>query len=227
MKIIVAQTALDAAVAAANWTARRVLSSVRLRGVCRIAVSGGSTPAPMFDALAAMDLPWQCVQLFQVDERVAPDGDPDRNATQLTDHLLRHVEIRRGNVHLMGVGARSLDAAAARYSEVLGTAPLDVVHLGLGDDGHTASWPPDDSVIDSPNAVAISGEYRGRMRMTLTPQVVNGARARLVLAAGESKVVPLVGWLVQRRSDLPIARVRRSGTTLVLDKAAASGLAPS
>lgn len=181
----------------------------------------------MFDALAAMDLPWQCVQLFQVDERVAPDGDPDRNATQLTDHLLRHVEIRRGNVHLMGVGARSLDAAAARYSEVLGTAPLDVVHLGLGDDGHTASWPPDDSVIDSPNAVAISGEYRGRMRMTLTPQVVNGARARLVLAAGESKVVPLVGWLVQRRSDLPIARVRRSGTTLVLDKAAASGLAPS
>ncbi len=223
MKIIVGETAPDAALAAAQWMARRVKSAVRLRGMCRIAVSGGSTPALMFDSLAAMELPWQQVELFQVDERVAPDGDPDRNAAQLDTHLLRHVEIRRGNVHLMDVGAASLERAAANYAEWLGPTVLDIVHLGLGDDGHTASWPPGDPVINSAQSVAVSGEYRGRVRMTLTPLVVNAARARLVLAVGDAKVAPLARWLHQG-DDLPIAHVRRTGTTLVLDSAAASAL---
>ncbi len=223
MKIIVAATPGEAAVQSATWMARRLRSAVRLRGSCRIAVSGGGTPALMFDALALMDLPWQHVHLFQVDERVAPDGDPDRNATQLTDHLLRHVTIRRSNVHLMAVTTKSLGNAASRYASALGETPLDVVHLGLGDDGHTASWPPGDDVIDNPDPVAISGEYRGRIRMTLTPRVVNAARSRLMLVSGEAKSGPLAAWVLDH-AELPVERVRRTGTTVVVDAAAAAQL---
>lgn len=177
----------------------------------------------MFDALTQMDLPWEHVHLFQVDERVAPDGDPERNATQLTDHLLRHVTIRTTNVHLMPVTAKSLVRAASRYAATLGDAPLDIVHLGLGDDGHTASWAPGDAVIDSPQPVAISSEYRGRTRMTITPGVVNGARSRLMLVSGAAKAAPVAAWVCDH-ADLPVQRVRRSGTMLVLDAAAAAQL---
>jgi len=178
----------------------------------------------MFDALAGMELPWNRVQLFQVDERVAPDDDPDRNATQLAHHLLRHVAIRRSDVHLMGVTAKSLQQAARRYAATLGNDPLDIVHLGIGEDGHTASWPPGDAIVDSASAVAICDEFNGRVRMTLTPRVVNAARARLIFVTGNEKASPVANWIVQR-ANLPIAHVRRTGTTLVLDAAAASQLA--
>ena len=89
MQIIVAADPQHAASLAARWIARRIRSAVRLRGVARVAVSGGSTPSLMFDALVAMGLAWEHVDLFQVDERVAPDGDPDRNTEQLDRHLLR------------------------------------------------------------------------------------------------------------------------------------------
>ncbi|CAB4870461.1 unannotated protein [freshwater metagenome] len=228
VQLVVAPTAEQAAITAAAWIMRRVSSAVRLRGTCRIAVSGGSTPVLMFDALAQMPVPWERVQLFQVDERVAPDGDPDRNATQLTDHLIRHVTIRPGSVHLMPVTAAALPSAAARYARVIGQAPLDIVHLGLGDDGHTASWPPGDPVIDALGAVAISGEYNARVRMTLTPGIVNAARSRLLLITGASKSTPLAAWLngpPDTRAGLPVSRVRRVGTTVVADTAAASRLA--
>ena len=170
-----------------------------------------------------MDLPWGEVHLFQVDERVAPDGDPDRNAVQLRTHLIDRVPLRAANVHLMPVTAKSLGRAAASYGARISTTPLDIVHLGIGDDGHTASWPPGDPVIDAPGAVAVSDTFNGRVRMTLTPAVVNGARARMLLAVGAGKATPLAGWLLHR-ADLPVQRVRRSGTTLILDGAAAGGL---
>lgn len=223
MQIIVGPTPQEAAELAAGWIARRVRSAVRLRGTCRIAVSGGGTPAIMFEALATMDLPWKEVHLYQVDERVAPDGDPDRNATQLTEHLIRRVEIPKGNVHLMPVTAKSLRRAASTYSSKIGETALDIVHLGIGDDGHTASWPPGDPVIDILAPVAITGTYNGRVRMTLTPPVVNSARARMLLSVGVAKSGPLAGWLLHR-ADLPVERVRRTSTTLILDEAAASQL---
>ncbi len=225
MQIIVGSTSEATALLAAGWVARRVRSAVRLRGSCRIALSGGGTPALMFDALATMELPWAQIHLYQVDERCAPDGDPDRNATQLAEHLIRHVRIPKRNIHLMPVTAALLKRAAATYAADIAGRPLDIVHLGIGDDGHTASWPPGDPVIDYPAAVAVSDLYNGRVRMTVTPSVVNAARARMVLAVGASKAGPLAGWIFHR-TDLPISRVRRTATTLVLDQAAVSLLRP-
>ena len=198
---------------------------MRRRSICRIGVSGGGTPALMFDDLAAMDLPWSSVHVFQVDERVAPDGDPDRNAAQLALHLTDRVPIRTANVHLMPVTAKSLTRASASYAATIGEAPLDIVHLGIGDDGHTASWPPGDPVIDAAGSVAVSGMFNGRIRMTMTPAVINGARARMMLVVGAAKADPLAGWL-QRGEALPVARVRRTDTTLFLDAPAASRLTP-
>ena len=223
MDIIVGPTPHDTAELAARWMARRIRSAVRLRDLCRVAVSGGGTPALMLDAMATMDLPWKRVHLYQVDERVAPDGDVDRNATQLIEHLIERIEIPRRNVHLMPVTAVSLKRACTSYATALGDSPLDIVHLGIGDDGHTASWPPGDPVIEVTAPVAMSDLYNGRIRMTLTPGVVNAARARMMLSVGVTKSGPLADWMLHR-ADLPVQRVRRTGTTLILDQAAASQL---
>jgi 6-phosphogluconolactonase/glucosamine-6-phosphate isomerase/deaminase len=182
-----------------------------------MAVSGGSTPALMFADLAGMEVPWEAVEIWQVDERVAPDDDPARNA-----HLLSALPVAKRRVHLMGVTGRDLRAAAWRYAAGL-PERFDVVHLGMGDDGHTASWPPDDPVIDSTERVAMSGLYNDFVRMTLTPAVVNGARHRLVLAPGAAKATPMRRWLLEDRS-LPIQRVRRTNTVVVIDEAAAAQL---
>ena len=142
------------------------------RGSATLAVSGGSTAPPMLAALATADLPWDRIGVWQVDERVAPDGHPDRNANHLDDFPGRH--------HLMPVTAADLDRACRRYAAGL-PARFDVVDLGMGADGHTASWPPGDPVIDSERPVDLSDEYQGRVRMTLTPAVVNAAAGRVVL----------------------------------------------
>ncbi len=161
-----------------------------------------------------MRLDWRNVHVWQIDERVAPDGDPSRNLG-----LLAILPIPAEHVHAMPVSNSDLRAAAAEYGASL-PARFDVVHLGLGDDGHTASWPPGDPVIDSASPVALSEPYNGYVRMTLTPSVVNAARTRVVVLAGEAKAVPLLGWMLER--DLPISRVRRPGTTVFADEAACS-----
>jgi 6-phosphogluconolactonase len=225
VELRVADDAAGAACLAAAFVARRLREAVRRRGVASIAVSGGSTPAAMFDALVAEDVPWAAVTVVQVDERIAPDGDPARNAAQLRAHLvdpLARRERRSGpTVHWMPVTVRDLRGGARRYAAVLDAlAPLDVVHLGLGDDGHTASWPPGDPVVDSTRSVELCGVFNGFARMTLTPGPVNAARCRMVLATGSSKA-PVVQRFAARDPALPIDRVRRRGTVLVLDRAAA------
>ena len=217
MDIHVAPDAPQAATDAAEWVARQLRNAVRRRGVATIAVSGGGTPALMFADLARLDVPWAGVNVWQVDERVAPDDDPARNA-----HLLAVLPLPKSRVHLMAVTARDQRAAARRYAAGLPDR-FDIVHLGMGDDGHTASWPPADPVIDSDEHVAMSGLYNGFVRMTLTPVVVNGARHRLVLAPGAAKAAPMRRWLLEDRS-LPIQRVRRANTVVVIDEVAASQL---
>jgi 6-phosphogluconolactonase len=207
----------DAAAWAATSIARRLAGAVRRRGSAALAVSGGSSAPVLLTALAAVDLPWDRVEVWQVDERVAPDGHPDRNANQLAAFPGRH--------HLMPVTARDLRRAAARYAAAL-PERLDVIHLGMGPDGHTASWPPGDPVVDSTKAVDLCGEFNGRVRMTLTPPAVNAARGRVVVITGAEKAPAVAAWLKHHPlgARLPISEVARSGTVVVLDSAAAAQL---
>jgi 6-phosphogluconolactonase/glucosamine-6-phosphate isomerase/deaminase len=197
---------------AAAWIARRADDARRRRGRFTLALSGGSTAPAMISALFQLPIAWDSVTVWQVDERIAPDGDPGRNAGQLRDMPCR--------VLLMPVTARDLDRAAEEYAGGL-PDQFDVVHLGLGDDGHTASWPPGNlGVLSSPRAVDVTPEFNGWRRMTLTPRVVNGARSRLVLATGAGKRSIVERWMLRDQS-LPIDAVRRAGTVVFLDPAAA------
>lgn len=204
----------DPAAGAGRWLARRLRDAVRRRGQATVAVSGGSSAPPMFDVLLAADVPWESVVVWQVDERVAPDGHRERNAGQLVDFPCR--------VELMPVTEADLAAAADRYGRGL-PERFDVVHLGLGDDGHTASWPPGDRVVDSGHACEVIGEFNGFRRMTLTPLVVNAARSRLMLTYGASKAPMVQRWLLHDAA-LPVDRLRRADTWVMLDPAASVDL---
>lgn len=201
----------DPAAWAAGSISARLAAATRARGHAHLAVSGGSTARAMLRALAARDVDWGAVDVWQVDERVAPDGDADRNANQLDGFP--------GAVHLMPVTDPDLPGAAVRYAGEL-PERIDVVHLGMGEDGHTASWPPGDPVVHATGLVALSQEYQGRIRMTLTPHAVNAAGSRVVLVTGEHKAVALAGWSARDRT-LPITEVRRSRTVVVVDPALA------
>lgn len=215
MEIRVAHEAASAATDAANWVAGQVRHALRRRGKAALAVSGGTTPAKMFASLVEHELSWRDVEVWQVDERIAPDGADVRNA-----RLLDGFQRAGAGVHLMPVSRPDLDAACRAYAHDLPPA-FDVVHLGLGADGHTASWVPGDTVVDSSESVALSVEYEGTRRMTLTAAVVNRARRRLVLATGADKASAVRGWFL-RNGELPIAHLHRTGTVVILDAAAAS-----
>jgi 6-phosphogluconolactonase len=217
MDVTIAPTAEEAASFTAERIARRLRDAVRRRGTVTIAFSGGSTPKAMLAVLADLDVPWAAVTAYQVDERVAPDGDPDRNAG-----MLGVLPLKPKQMKLMPVTAKDLRAACRRYAASL-PAQLDIVHLGIGDDGHTASWPPGDPVVEVREPVALCGMFNGHIRMTLTPSVVNAARWRLVEVSGSAKAPAIKGWM-SGDTALPITRVKRSGTLAVLDSAAAAQL---
>ena len=194
-------------------------AAITARGAAGVAFSGGHTPTAMLEALALISLPWQHVHVFQVDERVAPDGDPERNSTALRHALLDRVET---NAHLMDVTALDLVASAQRYATLLQRhEPLDVVHLGIGDDGHTASWPPGAPVVDDrDHDVAIVGLFRGFVRMTITPRVVERARSVVVLVAGGEKA-PVLGRMLAGDRSVVASRVLGPRTVVVADRDAA------
>jgi 6-phosphogluconolactonase len=202
------------------------------RGRFVVAVSGGRTPWQMLHALAGEDVPWDSVHVVQVDERVAPAGHPDRNLTHLRESLLDHAPLGPGQIHAMPVEEKDLEAAAARYArtlrEIAGSPPvLDLVHLGLGPDGHTASLVPGDPVVHLSDAdVALTGVYQGRRRMTLTYPILNRSRRILWLVTGSEKV----GMLARlRNGDVSISagRVRRDRALVLADQAAAGRLGPN
>ncbi len=215
-----------AALEAARFIAARARRAVADRGRFAVALSGGHTPRRMLRALAGEDLPWDSVHVLQIDERVAPGGDPDRNLTDLRESFLAHAPLAPEQVHAMPVELNDLQAAAARYAETLrsvaGSPPvLDLAHLGLGPDGHTASLVPGDPVLDVRDAeVAITGPYQGRRRMTLTYRVLNRARQLLWLVTGEGKAA-MLARLRNRDESIPAGRVRADHAVVFADRAAA------
>jgi 6-phosphogluconolactonase len=182
----------------------------------------------MLKALADEEVPWPQVHLFQVDERVAPAGDPDRNLTHLRESLLGRVPLPPAQLYAMPVESGDLETGARDYANTLRTvasAPpvLDLAHLGLGPDGHTASLVPGDPVLEVTNVeVALTGgTYQGRRRMTLTYPMLNRSRRILWLVTGSDKAGPLARL---RRQDpsIPAGRVVQDNAVVLADKSAAA-----
>jgi 6-phosphogluconolactonase len=225
MKLEVLADVESVARRAAEVIAGEARAAVKARGRFTIAVSGGRTPWVMLRALSALDVPWKNVHVLQVDERIAPDGDPDRNLTHLCASLAAPVV----QIHAMPVELPDLDEAVERYArtlvEVAGSpSVLDLVHLGLGPDGHTASLVPGDPVLDvTKTDVGLSGLYQGRRRMTLTYPALNRARRVLWLITGEDKAAMLVR-LRRGDPDIPAGRVRQDQAVVLSDRAAAQEL---
>jgi 6-phosphogluconolactonase len=205
---------------AAEVVAETARSAVEERGAFALALSGGRSASPMFADLATRDVPWRKTGIWQVDERVAPDGHPDRNLTALLASLPPDAG---GAVRPMPVTDDALEAAADRYSASL-PERFDLVHLGLGDDGHTASLVPGDPVLDVVDReVAVTGVYRGRRRMTFTYPLLDRQPFVLWLVTGEDKaaVLPL---LLAGDTSIPAGRVRPARQLVLADGAAASAL---
>lgn len=229
MKLDVLPDADSVARCAAAQIAAAARAAAASHGRFTIAVSGGRTPWQMLRSLAGEDVPWEAVHFFQVDERVAPASDPERNLRHLRESLLERAPLRPEQVHAMAVESPDLEAAAARYaralSQVAGAPPvLDFVHLGLGPDGHTASLVPGDPVLEARGRdVALSGPYQGTRRMTLTYPVLDRARELLWLVTGGDKAAMLARLCAGDRA-IPAGRVSQARARVLADAPAAAAL---
>lgn len=218
-----------AAVEAARIIAARAHEAVAQRGQFLMALSGGHTPWEMLRFLADLPLPWPHIHVFQVDERQAPPGHPDRNFTHLCAQFLSKNILPAPNLYPMPVNLPDLDQAAVQYShtlqEIAGLPPvLDLIHLGLGADGHTASLLPGDPVLgEIRQDVAATDWYQGYRRLTLTYPMINRARTILWLVTGTAKAAALAR-LMAGDGTLPAGRIRRQAALVLADREAASRL---
>ncbi len=232
----IAQDCPSACHEAALYLIRYVAETIARNGRCRLAVSGGTTPWPMLAAFFREELPWTRIDLFQTDERMAPEGSPERNASHLIPLLPPGIRF-----HPMPCGSTSATLKEATdYEKELeafcGTPPvLDLIHLGLGEDGHTASLVPGDPVLDLVDqSVGPTRPYRGQSRLTLTVPAIQAAPTRLWLACGPDKHEALTRCLT-RDPAIPASRVYQPSDPFWCDRPAAgsgisdasgSGLAP-
>jgi 6-phosphogluconolactonase len=213
---------------AAAVIAQDARAAVQARGRFIMAVSGGKTPWEMLRELAKEDVAWANVHVFQVDERVAPAGDPDRNYTHLRATLVENAPIPAQQIYPMPVDVPNLAGAATEYAHTLegvaGKPPvLDLVHLGMGPDGHTASLVPGDPVLNvTDRDVALTGVYQGHRRMTLTYPVLNRARRILWLVSGKDKVT-VFPKLRAADPSIPAGRISQGQALLLADEDAAGG----
>jgi 6-phosphogluconolactonase len=214
---------------AAGAIAEAARAAVAARARFVMAVSGGHTPWQMLRALADEELPWKSVHVVQVDERIAPAGDPDRNLTRLRESLLEHAPLPAEQIYAMPVEEADVEGAARSYARTLqqiaGTPPvLDLAHLGLGPDGHTASLVPNDPVLNvTDRDVALTGLYQNRRRMTVTYPMLNRSRRILWVVTGAEKA----GMLARLRDadvSIPAGRIRREQAVVLADQAAAGKL---
>jgi 6-phosphogluconolactonase len=225
MEIRILADADAVAAEAARLIAAEARAAVASRGRFVMAVSGGRTPWQMLRALGGEDVPWAGVHMVQVDERIAPAGDPDRNLTHLRESLLGRAPLPADHIYAMAVEETDVEAAALSYARTLeriaGTPPvLDLAHLGLGPDGHTASLVPNDSVLDVVDRdVALTDVYMKRRRMTLTYPMLNRSRRILWLVTGAEKVA-MLPRLRAADASIPAGRVRQDRALILADRAA-------
>ncbi len=225
MKIDVFDDADAVAREAAKFIGAEARAAVAARGRFVMAVSGGQTPWQMLRALANQAVPWEAVHVVQVDERIAPAGDPDRNLTHLRESLLEHAPLPVEQFYAMPVEEAEIEGAARRYARTLqqiaGTPPvLDLAHLGLGPDGHTASLVPNDPVLNvTDRDVALTGLYQNCRRMTLTYPMLNRSRRILWLVTGAEKV-EMLRRLMACDASIPAGRVRQDQALILADRAA-------
>jgi 6-phosphogluconolactonase len=215
---------------AAARIAQTARDAIAARGKFVFAVSGGRTPWQMLRSLASEDVPWHAIHIVQVDERVAPAGDPARNLTHLHASLLELAPIDRTHIHAMPVESADLEMAARQYQAELEQlcgkpAVIDLIHLGLGPDGHTASLVPGDAVlaVTDVDIAMTAGDYQGCRRMTLTYPMIDRAKEILGLVTGDDKPKALV-QLKNADPSIPAGRVNQEFAVVLADQSAAADL---
>jgi 6-phosphogluconolactonase len=220
---VAAASVNEVAALCASWIAGHLHDAINERGVATVALSGGSSPIPLLRALSkrTLKLDWNVINIFQVDERMAPDGSPDRNSSNLKEFLLGPLHVPASRVHLVPIernkSAEEISHEYAATIDRLARNGLDVVHLGLGDDGHTASLVPGDPILDESYAhVGATAVYKGFRRVTLTYPALSQTHHVAWFAVGASKA-NMIGRL--QRSDLaiPAGRVRCQDEVIFTD----------
>lgn len=226
MEIRTFQSANEVAKEAAAYIADRIRENLTKKGFFTMAISGGRTPWEMIKELAQEDLPWEKVFLFQVDERIAPDGHQDRNLTQLFNTIQGTKMMTRLNIFPMQVIAEDLDHACQEYADhikkITESGKLDLIHLGIGTDGHTASLIPGDDVLEvqDKNVALTSSPYQGRNRMTLTYPLINQAEKILWIITGEEKA-EMLERLLQQDPKIPAGKISQSQAIILTEESAA------
>ena len=228
MKTELFPTADQVAAGAAAYLEHEIREALVHHPSYSLAISGGRTPWEMLKILSKADLPWQRVNLFQVDERVAPDGHADRNLTQLFQAIAGTPMVTQLRIFPMPVLAEDLEEGCREYTQVLDEVTegkgLDLIHLGLGSDGHTASLVPGDGVMDVQDRLVACTQnlYQGRIRMTLTYPLLNSAKQLLWIVTGSEKQ-EMVKRLLQQDPSIPAGSIRQENALLMVDQAAMEG----
>lgn len=234
-RLIIAPTATDAAVAAAQLLADLIATRRRTADTVHIALAGGNTPKLTYDALSALVDDWHDVHLWFGDERVVALDDPDANAAMVRESLLARVDLPADQIHAVPTALGATAACAAYDAELmrelppdgLGTPTLDIAFLGLGEDGHTASlFPgaPGLSPTGSACVVVTDAPKPPPVRISLTMAVLAAARTRVVLATGPAKAAAVAAALEAPDPRIPASLLPAAHTTFVLDEAAAASI---
>ncbi len=225
LKTEIFPSADQVAEAAAAYIEQLIRETLAHKKSFSMAISGGRTPWEMLKILSKASLPWTRVNLFQVDERVAPDGHADRNLTQLFQTIEGSPLVTRLRIFPMPVTAEDLDGAAEDYAQLIHEITegegLDLIHLGMGSDGHTASLVPGDGVLEvNDRDVACTEQlYQGRIRMTLTYPLLNSAKRILWIVTGAEKQ-EMVQRLLKQDASIPAGAVNQANSLLMVDQTA-------
>jgi len=227
MKIELFPSANQVAEGAASYLEQLIRETLTQKKTFSMAISGGRTPWEMLKILSKAPLPWTRINLFQVDERIAPDGHADRNLTQLFQAIEGSPMVTRLHIFPMPVTAEDLETGSKDYAELIHEITegdgLDLIHLGMGSDGHTASLVPGDGVLNQRdrNVACTQGLYQGRIRMTLTYPILNSAKRILWIVTGSEKQ-EMVQRLLNQDSSIPAGIVNQANALLMVDQAAFS-----